>query len=105
MIVFLLHIFSLFHYNSGYAFVMTLWRFHLYDLADKDAEISELEAEIAAAKTKRIYDLATKDAEISELEAEIAASKTKHTWNIIVGFHFKIDAAIDFTFFSYFFAL
>lgn len=47
--------------------------------AELDAEITALEGEIAAAKTKRIYDLATKDAEISELEAEIAASKTKHT--------------------------
>ena len=44
--------------------------------AELDAEISKLEAEITAAKTKRIYDLATKDAEISKLEAEITAAKT-----------------------------
>lgn len=44
--------------------------------AELDAEITALEAEIAAAKTKRNIKLAAIDAEISELEAEIAASKT-----------------------------
>ena len=41
-----------------------------------DAEITALEAEIAAAKTKRNNKLAVLDAKIAALEAEIAASKT-----------------------------
>ena len=45
--------------------------------AELDAEITALEPEIAAAKTKRNIKLAAMDAEISELEAELAASKTK----------------------------
>ena len=43
-----------------------------------DAEIAALEAEIAAAKTKRNNKLAAMDAEIAALEAGLAAaSKTK----------------------------
>ncbi len=37
---------------------------------------AELDAEIAAAKGKRISNPATKDSEIAALEAEIAAIKT-----------------------------
>ena len=44
--------------------------------AELDAEIAALEAEIAAAKSKRISNLDIKDAEIAALEAEIAAIKT-----------------------------
>ena len=50
---------------------------HADTLAAKDAEITALMAEIAAAKTKRNNKLAAMDAEIAELEAELAASKTK----------------------------
>jgi hypothetical protein len=42
-----------------------------------DAEISEIVAQIAAAKTKHADALAAKDAEITALMVEIAASKTK----------------------------
>jgi len=45
--------------------------------AELDAEITALEAEIAAAKTKHADTLAAMDAEITALEAEIAAAKTK----------------------------
>ena len=45
--------------------------------AELDAEIPALEAEIAAAKTKRNNKLAAMDAEIAALDAELAASKTK----------------------------
>lgn len=40
-----------------------------------DAEITALEGEIAAAKTKRNNKLAAMDAEIAALEAEIAAHR------------------------------
>ena len=50
---------------------------HADTLAAKDAEITALMAEIAAAKTKRNNKLAAMDAVIAELEAELAASKTK----------------------------
>ena len=42
-----------------------------------DAEITGLEAEIAAAKTKHADTLAAKDAEIAAIMVEIAAAKTK----------------------------
>lgn len=45
--------------------------------AELDAEISALEAGIAAAKTKQADALAAKDAEITELMVEIAAAKSK----------------------------
>ena len=41
-----------------------------------DAEITALEAEIAAAKSNRINKLAAMDAEITALEAEIAAHRS-----------------------------
>jgi hypothetical protein len=47
------------------------------NLAAKDAEITALMVEIATAKTKRNHKLADMDAEIAALEAELAASKTK----------------------------
>jgi septal ring factor EnvC (AmiA/AmiB activator) len=43
--------------------------------AELDAEITALEAEIAAAKTKHADTLAAKDAEIAALEAELAAHR------------------------------
>ena len=45
--------------------------------AELDAEITGLEAEIAAAKTKHADTLAAKYAEIAALMVEIAAAKTK----------------------------
>ena len=45
-------------------------------LAAMDAEITALEAEIAAAKSNRINKLAAMDAEIAALEAELAASRS-----------------------------
>ena len=45
--------------------------------AELDAEITALEAEIAAKKTNRTDALAAMDAEIAALEAEIVAAKTK----------------------------
>ena len=50
---------------------------HADAIAVKDAEITALMVEIAAAKTKRNNKLAAMDAEIAALEAELAASKTK----------------------------
>lgn len=50
---------------------------HADALAAKDAEITALMVEIAAAKSKRNNKLAAMDAEIAALEAELAASKTK----------------------------
>ena len=44
-------------------------------LAAKDAEITELMVEIAAAKSKRNNKLAAMDAEIAALEAELAAHR------------------------------
>ena len=49
---------------------------HADTLAAKDAEITALEAEIAAAKTKRNHKLAAMDAEITALEAELAAHRS-----------------------------
>lgn len=45
--------------------------------AELDAEITGLEAEIAAAKTKHADTIAAKYAEIAALMVEIAAAKTK----------------------------
>ena len=45
-------------------------------LAAMDAEITALEAEIAAAKSNRNHKLAAMDAEIAALEAELAASRS-----------------------------
>ena len=45
-------------------------------LAAMDAEITALEAEIAAAKSNRINKLAAMDAEIAALEAELAANRS-----------------------------
>ena len=50
---------------------------HADTIAAKYAEIAALMVEIAAAKTKRNNKLAAMDAEIAALEAELAASKTK----------------------------
>jgi len=52
--------------------------------AELDAEITGLEAEIAAAKTKHADTIAAKYAEIAALMVEIAAAKTKRNNKLAV---------------------